>query len=127
MCLLYRQRLPHRLTICADGRAAQAAFAGPFGGGLLTQPYLILLDLNMPRMSGLEFPDRLRAQPDLALSIVFIFNTSENPLALARAHIRQIAGYLAKSRLGPGYAGLLPVLAGFELHVGFSTPSKSTA
>lgn len=97
--LLYRQRLPYRLTIFADGRAAQTAFASPFGSGLLTQPYLILLDLNMLRMSGLEFLDWLRAQPDLARSIVFTFSTSEDPVDLARAHSRQIAGYLAKSHL----------------------------
>ncbi len=74
------------------------------------QPYLILLDLNMPRMNGIELLDWLRAQPHLHRSIVFAFTTSEAQQDCRAAYDRQVAGYLVKSHLGSGYAGLARIL-----------------
>jgi CheY-like chemotaxis protein len=125
--LLRRQRLPHTLTVFANGRDAQHALAGSFGRDLLAQRYLILLDLNMPRMNGFEFLDWLRSMPHLLRSIVFVFTTSEAPTDRHRAYERQVAGYLAKPRLGPGYADLLPLLASFSRQVSFPPPVRSIA
>lgn len=120
--LLHRQRLPHRLTVFANGRDAQLALAGSFGRELLAQRYLILLDLNMPRMNGFEFLDWLRSVPALLRSIVFVFTTSEAPSDRDLAYDRQVAGYLAKPRLGPGYADLVPFLTTFSREVSFPPP-----
>src|SRR5512144_2301456 len=99
--LLQKHHLPHRLTVFPDGQTAQLALTGPFGRDLRTHRYIILLDLNMPRVSGFEFLDWLRTQPDLAHSIVFVFSTSEEPIDFYQADRWHVAGYLAKSRLGP--------------------------
>ena len=124
--LLHRQRLPHKLTVFANGRDAQRALAGSFGRDLLNQRYLILLDLNMPRMNGFEFLDWLRSVPDLLRSIVFVFTTSEAPVDRHLAYDRQVAGYLAKPRLGPGYADLVPILTAFSRDVRFPPPVTTT-
>jgi CheY-like chemotaxis protein len=113
--LLRRHHLPYRLTVFSDGRIAQLALAGAFGRELLAEPYLILLDLNMPRMNGFEFLDWLHSEPDFQHAMVFIFSTSDDPNDGCQASRRPIAGYLAKSKLGPDYAGLLPVLAAGRL------------
>ena len=125
--LLHRQRLPHRLTVFANGRDAQLAFAGSFGRDILAQRYLILLDLNMPRMNGFEFLDWLRSVPDQLRSIVFVFTTSETLLDRDLAYDRQVAGYLAKPRLGPGYADLVPLLTIFSRDVSFPPPVTACA
>ena len=125
--LLHRQALPHKLTVFANGRDAQLALAGSFGRDILAQRYLILLDLNMPRMNGLEFLDWLRSVPDLQRSIVFVFTTSEAPLDRDLAYDYQVAGYLAKPRLGPGYADLVPLLTIFSREVSFPSPISSCA
>ena len=57
---------------------------------------LILLDLNMPKMGGLEFLKELRA--DLALSNlpVVVLTTSRQDSDLASAYQYNVAGYIIK-------------------------------
>lgn len=57
---------------------------------------VVLLDLNMPGMSGLEFLERLRADPDLAGTPVVVLTTSSEQEDLERAYELNVAGYLIK-------------------------------
>lgn len=125
--LLQRQRGRYRLTTFPDACSARDALSGDFGGRLLTQRYLILLDLNMPRMTGFEFLDWLRSRPGLLRSIVFVFTTSETASDCVQAYDRQVAGYLAKAQLSAGYRGLLPLLTAFCASVTFPPPRKATS
>ncbi len=108
--LLRTHRLPYRLVTFSNGSEAKSALGGSFGHELMQRPYLILLDLNMPRMNGIELLDWLRTQPHLCRSIVFAFTTSEAQQDCTAAYDRQVAGYLVKSHLGSGYTGLAKVL-----------------
>jgi len=74
------------------------------------RPYIILLDLNMPVMSGLETLHAIREEPMLTDSIVFILTTSkddEDKIAAYKAHV---AGYIVKSDIEEGFEGLLKML-----------------
>lgn len=57
---------------------------------------LILLDLNMPKMGGIEFLRRLRANPDLKLIPVVVLTTSDRDRDLVDAYELNVAGYLLK-------------------------------
>lgn len=57
---------------------------------------LVLLDLNMPRMSGIEFLRELRASPDLALTPVVVLTTSNDEQDKVEAYNLNVAGYLLK-------------------------------
>ena len=59
-------------------------------------PYIIVLDLNMPRMGGLEFLSRVRADVELRNSVIFVLTTSDAPDDIARAYDRMVAGYIVK-------------------------------
>jgi CheY-like chemotaxis protein len=111
--LLRVHKLPYSLVTFSNGSDAKAALNGSFGIELLKQPYLILLDLNMPRMNGIELLDWLRDQPNLCRSIVFAFTTSEAQQDCRAAYDRQVAGYLVKSHLGSGYSQLVHMLDTF--------------
>lgn len=57
---------------------------------------LILLDLNMPRMNGIEFLQALRADPGLASAPVVVLTTSNDDQDKIDAYNLNVAGYLLK-------------------------------
>ena len=57
---------------------------------------LILLDLNMPKMGGLEFLKELRADPVLCKLPVVVLTTSKHDSDLATAYQYNVAGYIIK-------------------------------
>ena len=57
---------------------------------------LILLDLNMPKMGGLEFLQELRADPTLCNLPVVVLTTSMQNSDLAAAYKYNVAGYIIK-------------------------------
>ncbi len=57
---------------------------------------LILLDLNMPKMGGLEFLKELRADPALCNLPVVVLTTSMQDSDLATAYRYNVAGYIIK-------------------------------
>lgn len=60
------------------------------------QPYVILLDINMPRMNGHEFLKELRASEQLASSRVVVVTTSRDPQDIELAYGRFASGYVVK-------------------------------
>ena len=57
---------------------------------------LILLDLNMPKMNGIEFLRELRADPSLSSSTVVVLTTSNDDQDKLAAFDLHVAGYLLK-------------------------------
>jgi len=57
---------------------------------------IVLLDLNMPRMNGIEFLRRLRSDPALAATPVIVLTTSNNDHDKIEAYNLNVAGYLVK-------------------------------
>lgn len=67
--------------------------------GLPLPRYVLLLDLSMPRMGGLELLAELRADPSLKKLVVFVLTTSDSPRDIAAAYEKNIAGYIVKEDL----------------------------
>jgi CheY-like chemotaxis protein len=78
--------------------------------GGIEQPYLILLDLNMPRMGGLELLDTIRNNPQLELSVVFVLTTSKDDEDKIKAYKHHVAGYIVKEKLDEGFEQLVRML-----------------
>ena len=57
---------------------------------------IVLLDLNMPRMNGIEFLRELRADADLAQIPVIVLTTSNDERDKIDAYDLNVAGYLLK-------------------------------
>lgn len=80
------------------------------GGELPGERRLILLDLNMPRMNGIEFLVELRRDPELAATPVVVLTTSNNDRDRVQAYDLNVAGYLVKPVTFADFAELMATL-----------------
>jgi CheY-like chemotaxis protein len=76
----------------------------------VTSPYLTLVDINMPRMSGIEFVKALRSEEDLRRTIVFILTTSKRDEDKLAAYNLNVAGYIYKESAGEDFLRLIDML-----------------
>lgn len=61
-----------------------------------TLPHLVLLDINMPRMGGLEVLERVKQDPVLSVVPVFMLLSSANEEELWRSRELKADGYVPK-------------------------------
>lgn len=99
-------KITNPITVARDGVEALAMLRGESGYDPLPRPYVILLDLNMPRMDGLEFLRHLRSDPELSTSIVFVLTTSKSEEDMVAAYNLHVAGYFLKSLVGEQFFNL---------------------
>lgn len=116
--------LPVTLEIAGDGEAALLVLNRVL---LAAQPsaVLVLLDLNMPRMNGIEFLDALRCDLRLARSVVFVLSTSNDPRDRRAAYARGVAGYVCKDSVAPDYADLAALVRGYLDLVTLPEPGRA--
>jgi CheY-like chemotaxis protein len=118
--------LPNPITVFRNGAEAIQAMRGRFGSELTAAPFLVLLDLNMPMMNGIEFLDAIRSDPNLRRTIVFALTTSDTDEDRSAAYERHVAGYLVKSQLGVSYQALTQMLDNYWRIVEFPSFSGPT-
>ena len=103
---LHRQKLLNPVYRARDGLEAIELLRA----GNIPAPYIILLDLNMPRMNGLEFLEELRKDPELTHSIVFVLTTSKSDEDIIAAYREHVAGYLLKQRMDNDFLQVVSLL-----------------
>ena len=91
-----KSKIGNPITVARDGVEALEFLRGENGRPKLAKPHLILLDLNMPRMNGIEFLEIIRADEELKSAIVFMITTSKAEEDKARAYGQNVAGYIVK-------------------------------
>jgi CheY-like chemotaxis protein len=88
-----RNRIANPLFVASDGvEALDMLRDGRVPGGRR----IVLLDLNMPRMNGIEFLRELRHDPALRLIPVVVLTTSNDERDKVEAYNLNVAGYLLK-------------------------------
>jgi CheY-like chemotaxis protein len=87
------------LEIVSDGEEAIRYLAGegPYANRVRHPlPDLVLLDLKMPRVTGLDVLRWIRSQPALVHLPVIVFSSSNYPSDINSAHALRIDAYLVK-------------------------------
>jgi CheY-like chemotaxis protein len=106
---------PYALTHVHDGLEALSVLRGESGGPCMAAPYIILLDIHLPRMNGIEFLRALRQDSALMWSIVFVLTVSDHHENILSAYREHVAGYFLKTRLNQHVAQLIHLLETYAL------------
>lgn len=106
-------RLANPIVRVVDGVEALETLRGENGKAKITGPIVMLVDLNMPRMGGLELITELRKDPKLRRTIVFVLTTSDQEKDIMAAYDAQISGYIQKDIAGKDFQGLVDLLDDF--------------
>lgn len=91
-----RLGLANEVVTVSDGIEALERLRG-MGGPPLARPHLVVLDLNLPRMSGIELLRELRSDPELRRTVVFVLTTSRAEQDKVQAYQLNVAGYIVKA------------------------------
>ena len=96
---LEAHHIANRVRHFLDGQSALDYLyrRGEFDGSMETQrPRVILLDLRLPRVDGMEVLKTIKADPDLRGIPVIVLTTSEAEKDVARAYHNHANSYLVK-------------------------------
>lgn len=96
---LAKSRITNPLVVVQDGQEALDYLfgTGPHQGrDTAQQPALVLLDINLPRVDGLEVLRRIRAEPKTRRMLVVILTSSKEEQDLAAGYERGVNSYIRK-------------------------------
>ena len=85
---LRRAGVDNEIVPLADGASAIAFLLGPDGSGLVNKgrPLLILLDLNLPDMSGTDILKRIKENEHLSVTPVVVLTTTDDKTEIQRCY-----------------------------------------
>lgn len=90
-------KIANPVHVAGDGIEALEMLRGENGREAIPKPHLILLDLNMPRMNGIEFLEEIRKDAEFDKTIIFVLTTSNADEDRLRAYENHVAGYIVKA------------------------------
>jgi CheY-like chemotaxis protein len=95
---LRRAGVPNEIVALADGASALTFLFGSDGSGLINKDraLLILLDLNLPDMSGTDILKLLKENEHLRLTPVVVLTTTDNKSEIQRCYDLGCNVYITK-------------------------------
>jgi len=103
----------HPLYIANNGLEALSLLRGQGKTPLNPTPKIILLDINMPKMGGIEFLQELRNDKTLRTISVFVLTTSNDDRDKIAAYNLNVAGYILKPISFESFAQALATLGAY--------------
>jgi CheY-like chemotaxis protein len=91
-----KNNVTNPLFVCNNGLEALNFLRGNRDPSITEIPKIILLDLNMPKMGGIEFLREIRKDEKLKNISVFIMTTSNEDKDKVDAFDLNVAGYILK-------------------------------
>ncbi len=95
---LQPHQLANRIDLARDGDEAldYLRCRGPFAGREKGNPILVLLDLKMPKVDGIEVLRQIRADPALKLIPVVVLTSSREQQDIVKSYELGINAYIVK-------------------------------
>lgn len=101
-----KAKIANPITRAIDGIDAFEILRGENGKRKLQPPYILLVDINMPRMDGIDFLETIRDDENLRQTIIFMLTTSKNEEDKIKAYNKNVAGYIVKETAGRDFLKL---------------------
>lgn len=105
-----KAEVPCEILLARDGGRAIDLMLGHDEEQSLERPYLVILDLDMPDVDGLEFLSEIRTDPQLRGTVIFVLTGALREGALNRCYDQCVAGVLYKSALSDDPAAFVHLL-----------------
>jgi CheY-like chemotaxis protein len=116
-------KISNPVAVARDGVEGWEYLQKCVAGGGKDTPSLVILDINMPRMNGLELLTKLRADKNLHHLIVFVLTTSNDEKDKFEAFNMNVAGYMLKSDMGNSFIRAVELIDSYWRVVEFPDPS----
>jgi CheY-like chemotaxis protein len=98
------------LVRARDGVEGLEMLLGTNGQEKLPPPFLLLVDIRLPRLDGLGLVRKIRGIPALQRTIVFMLTTSDSDRDRTAAYDENVAGYIVKSSGNDQFSKLAKML-----------------
>lgn len=110
-----RAGVNNRIEAFADGQSALNFLLGPDGSGEASvgRQLLLLLDLNLPDMSGLEILRQIKANAHLRRCPVVVLTTTDDAQEIAKCYDQGASFYITKPVSYEGFANAIRQLGMF--------------
>lgn len=105
-----KNNISNPLFVTRDGVEALSALKGTDPDIAVPSPRVVLLDMNMPKMGGIEFLRVLRSDPELRATSVFVMTTSNEESDKVAAFDLNVAGYILKPLSFEGFTSAISIL-----------------
>lgn len=105
-----KAKIANPIERAQDGVEALDMLRGDNGRTAIRSPFLLLVDLNMPRMNGIDLVRALRNDAQLRRTIVFLLTTSKSEEDIAAAYDLNVAGYIVKQNAGADFLNLVGMI-----------------
>jgi len=94
---LKQAKISNKLVRANDGVEALEMLRGTHAGVRLSAPYLLLVDIRMPRLDGIGLINEIRGDPQLTRTVIFVLTTSNADRDKMAAYNSHVAGYIVKT------------------------------
>ena len=123
---MLKQKIGNPVHVACDGVDALAYLQDVFANNIDAAPSLVILDINMPRMNGLELLKAIREDARLRHLIVFVLTTSNDEQDKFEAYHLNVAGYMLKSDMGNSFIRAVELVDNYWRVVEFPEVSYAT-
>lgn len=104
-----KQRIANPIVRAQDGVAALEMLKSKE----VAKPFIVLLDLQMPRMGGIEWLQTIRKDELFRDSVVFVLTTSDDEQDIVESYRLNVAGYFIKDETGQAFLEIINLLDGY--------------
>lgn len=106
-----KNNIRNPLHVTRNGLEALEVLRSPEHDLHVASPRIILLDINMPKMGGIEFLTEIRKDPVLKAISVFMMTTSNEESDKIAAYDLNVAGYVLKPLSFEGFSTAVAILS----------------